>query len=347
MPPQPPSARKYPHLKTRKFVDHVTVFATAGNGGNGSASFRREKFVARGGPDGGDGGRGGHIILRGDNDTDSLIALYFAPLLRAGHGGNGAGQKKHGRNGLDKLIKIPCGTEIWEKETDTLLGDITTHGQELIIARGGKGGIGNVHFKSSTHQAPIEHTDGEPGQELTLRLELKIMADIGLVGFPNAGKSSLLTVLSDAHPKVASYPFTTLNPVLGTVLFEDYTKLRIADIPGIIKGAHEGIGLGDAFLRHIERSRFLLLVLDMAGVDTRDPVDDYRNLISELELYDADLPERPHLVVANKMDLPEAAENMAEFIKQTGIRPLPISTMDGTGIDVLKTELHALCSRNA
>lgn len=334
-------------MKTRKFVDHVTIFATAGNGGNGSASFRREKFVPKGGPDGGDGGRGGHIILRGDNDTDSLIALYFSPLLRAGHGGNGAGQQKHGRNGLDKVVKIPCGTEIWEKETDTLLGDITTPGQELIIARGGKGGIGNVHFKSSTHQAPTEHTDGEPGQESTLRLELKIMADIGLVGFPNAGKSSLLTALSDAHPKVAAYPFTTLNPVLGTVIFEDYTKLRIADIPGIISGAHEGVGLGYDFLRHIERSRFLLLVLDMAGVDTRDPADDYRGLMSELGLYDTELPERPHLVVANKMDLPEAAENLAEFIKQTGISPLPISTMDGTGIDELKTELHALCRRHA
>jgi GTP-binding protein len=332
-------------LKTRKFVDHVTVFATAGNGGNGSASFRREKFVPKGGPDGGDGGRGGHVILRGDRDTDSLIALYFAPLLRAGHGGNGAGQQKHGRNGLDKLIKIPCGTEIWDTETDTLLGDIITHGQELIIARGGNGGIGNVHFKSSTHQAPTEQTDGEPGQDVTLRLELKIMADIGLVGFPNAGKSSLLTALSDAHPKVAAYPFTTLNPVLGTVLFEDYTKLRIADIPGIISGAHEGVGLGYDFLRHIERSRFLLLVLDMAGVDTRNPVDDYQSLISELTLYDAELPERPHLVIANKMDLPEAAENMTEFIRQTGISPLPISTLAGTGIAELKTELHALCRR--
>ncbi len=334
-------------MKTRKFVDHVTVFATAGNGGNGSASFRREKFVPKGGPDGGDGGRGGHVILRGDRDTDSLIALYFSPLLRAGHAGNGAGQQKHGRNGLDKIIKIPCGTEIWEKETDTLLGDITTHGQELVIARGGKGGIGNVHFKSSTHQAPTEHTDGEPGQEVTLRLELKIMADIGLVGFPNAGKSSLLTALSDAHPKIASYPFTTLNPVLGTVVFEDYTKLRIADIPGIISGAHEGVGLGYDFLRHIERSRFLLLILDMAGVDTRNPLDDYNNLISELALYDAELPERPHLVVANKMDLPEADENLAEFIKETGISPLCISTMDGTGIDELRTELHALCRRHA
>jgi len=334
-------------LKTRKFVDHVTVFATAGNGGNGSSSFRREKFVPKGGPDGGDGGHGGHVILRGDRDTDSLIALYFAPHVRAFHAGNGAGQQKHGRNGKDRVIKVPCGTEVWEKETDVQLGDITTHGQELIVARGGKGGIGNVHFKSSTHQAPTEHTDGEPGQEITLRLELKIMADIGLVGFPNAGKSSLLTSLSDAHPKIASYPFTTLNPVLGTVAFEDYTKLRIADIPGIITGAHEGVGLGYEFLRHIERSRFLLLVIDMAGVDTRNPVDDYRSLMSELSLYDANLPELPHLIVANKMDLPEAAGNLDTFTKETGIAPLPISTLTGTGIAELKAGLHTLCRRDA
>jgi len=334
-------------LKTRKFVDHVTVFATAGNGGNGSASFRREKFVPKGGPDGGDGGRGGHVILRGDHDTDSLIGLYFAPHLRAGHGGNGSGQQKHGRNGQDRMVNVPCGTEVWEKETETLLGDITCHGQELMIARGGKGGIGNIHFKSSTHQAPTEHTDGTPGQEATLRLELKIMADIGLVGFPNAGKSSLLKALSDAHPKVAAYPFTTLNPVLGTVVFEDYTRLRIADIPGIITGAHEGVGLGYDFLRHIERSRFLLLVLDMAGVDTRKPVDDYRHLMQELELYDASLPQRPRLIVANKMDLPDAPENLDIFKRETGIIPLLLSTRDGSGVEQLKMELHALCKRNA
>jgi GTP-binding protein len=334
-------------LKTRKFVDHVTVFATAGNGGNGSASFRREKFVPKGGPDGGDGGRGGHVILCGDHDTDSLINLYFAPHVRAGHGGHGAGKRRHGRNGQDRRVKVPCGTEVWEKESDTLIGDIVSHGQELIVAKGGKGGLGNVHFKSSTHQAPTEHTDGKTGQDATLRLELKIMADIGLVGFPNAGKSSLLTALSDAHPKIGAYPFTTLNPVLGTVIFEDYTKLRIADIPGIIDGAHEGVGLGYDFLRHIERSRFLLIVLDMAGVDTRSPLDDYHNLLSELKLYDSDLPERPHLVVANKMDLPEAEENRKEFVEKTGLEPILVSTADNRGIPELKRELHALCERHS
>lgn len=332
-------------MKTRKFVDHVTIFATAGNGGNGSASFRREKFVPKGGPDGGDGGRGGHIILRADNDTDSLVSLYFAPHQRAGHGGNGSGQKKHGRNGKDVTIKIPCGTEVWDKESDVLLADIITPGQELIVARGGNGGAGNVHFKTSTHQAPIEQIDGEPGQDLTLRLELKIMADIGLTGFPNAGKSSLLTCISDAHPKVASYPFTTLNPVLGTIVFDDFTSLRIADIPGIIEGAHDGVGLGDDFLRHIERSRFLLLVIDMAGVDAREPLADYRCLLNELSLYDESLTIRPHLIVANKMDLPEAAENLDIFIKETGTSPLAVSTVTGDGIEELKKQLHTLCGK--
>lgn len=319
------------------------MFAAAGNGGNGSAHFRREKNIPKGGPDGGDGARGGHIILRGDADTDSLINLYFSPHLRAGHGGPGTSAKKHGRDGKDVVTKVPCGTEVWASEADILLGDIVSHGQELLVARGGKGGLGNVHFKSSTHQAPTEHTDGELGQELSLRLELKVMADIGLVGYPNAGKSSLLTSLSDARPKVASYPFTTLNPVLGTVVFEDFTRLRIADIPGIIKGAHEGVGLGHDFLRHIERSRFLLIVVDMAGVDTREPVDDYRNLMRELRLYDEELPQRPHLVIANKMDLPEAAEKLATFIKKTKIRPLSVSTQTGEGIVALKTRLYELC----
>lgn len=330
-------------MKTRKFIDQVTIFAAAGNGGNGSSSFRREKSIPKGGPDGGDGGRGGHVILCGDSNTDSLIALYFAPHLRAGHAGAGTGARKHGRNGLDCKMKVPCGTEVWDTESGVLLGDIVSHGQELIIARGGNGGLGNVHFKSSTHQAPTEHTDGELGQEFTLRLELKIIADIGLVGFPNAGKSSLLTCLSDARPKIASYPFTTLNPVLGTVVFDDFTQLRMADIPGIIQGAHEGIGLGVDFLRHIERAKFLLIVVDMAGVDTREPVEDYRCLKSELRLYDKELPKRPHLVVANKMDLPEAAEHLAVFTKKTRLKPIQVSTQTGQGIAELKAQLYKRC----
>jgi GTPase len=329
-------------LKTRKFVDHALVYASSGNGGNGSASFRREKFVAMGGPDGGDGGRGGHVILRANADVDSLIGVYFEPHRRAGHGGAGRGQKMHGKNGADCIVDVPLGTVVREKETEIILGDLTEVGQELLVAKGGKGGLGNVHFKSSTHQAPEETTPGEEGQILTLDLELKIMADAGLVGFPNAGKSSLLAAISDAHPKVAAYPFTTINPVPGTIVFEDYTHIKVIDIPGIIHGAHDGVGLGDTFLRHIERARVIILVLDMAGADGRDPTDDYRDLLDELGKYNPELLDRQRIVVANKMDIPEAVDNLAAFKKATKVSPLQLSALKGTGVKPLKNRLHKL-----
>lgn len=332
-------------MKSRKFIDTVVVYATSGRGGNGSASFRREKFVAHGGPDGGDGGKGGSVILRGNRDEDSLIKLYFAPHQKAKHGGDGRGRQMHGANGGDRILSVPLGTEVWDREAGIMLGDIVEHEQEIVVARGGKGGIGNIHFKSSTHQAPTEFTPGGEGEEIALRLELKIMADIGLVGLPNAGKSSLLTRISDAHPKVAAYPFTTLNPVLGTVVFEDYTRLRVADIPGLIEGAHDGVGLGHAFLRHVERSTYLLYVLDIAGVDGRKAEDDYHCLREELRLHDASLMKRPSLVVVNKTDLPEAAENLERFKKETGCDPIAISAETGDGIDALKAKLHDLCGK--
>ncbi len=329
-------------MKTRKFIDSVVVYATSGRGGNGSASFRREKFVPRGGPDGGDGGNGGSVILEGDQDEDSLIRLYFEPHQRAQPGGNGTGRKMHGANGKDCVLKVPCGTEVWDREAGIMLGDVVEHGQRLVVA---KGGIGNVHFKSATHQAPTEFTPGEEGEEIALRLELKIMADIGLVGLPNAGKSSLLSKISDAHPKVAAYPFTTLNPVLGTVVFEDYSRLRIADIPGLIEGAHNGVGLGHAFLRHVERSRFLLYVIDMAGVDGRKPEEDYLCVREELRLHDESLAERPSLLIANKMDVPEAQDNLERFRKETGSDPIQISAETGQGIEDLREQLHTLCGK--
>ena len=332
-------------MKSRKFIDRVVVYASSGRGGKGSSSFRREKFVPKGGPDGGDGGRGGHVILRGDQDEDSLIKLFFAPHQRARNGGDGRGRQMHGANGADLILKVPLGTEVWDREADVMLGDIVEHDQELLVAKGGHGGLGNMHFKSSMNQAPTRTTPGGEAEEITLRMELKIMADIGLVGFPNAGKSSLLSCLSDARPKIGAYPFTTLNPVLGTIVFEDYTRLRLADIPGLIEGAHEGVGLGHAFLRHIERSKFLLYVIDMAGVDAREPVDDYNCLLEELRLHDAELAERPSLVVANKMDLPESADNLKKFIKETGCNPVPISAGFCEGVDELKTRLHDLCGR--
>ena len=308
-------------------------------------SFRREKFVPKGGPDGGDGGNGGSVILRADANENSLIRTYFQPHQRAENAGAGGGKRLHGKNGKDCIIKVPCGTEVWDVESDTMLADIIEDGEELRVAKGGKGGLGNWHFKTSTHQAPTERTEGTPGEEVTLRLVLKIVADIGLVGFPNAGKSSLLRRISDAHPKIGAYPFTTLNPIIGTLVFDDYTRNRIADIPGIIEGAHSGIGLGHDFLRHIERSKFLLYIIDMAGVDTRNPEDDYNCLRRELVMHREELGERPSLVVANKMDLPEARENLKEFKKSTGIDPIEISAETGNGIDQLRKELHELCGR--
>lgn len=284
--------------------------------------------MPEGGPDGGDGGRGGHVVFRGSHDSDSLIALYFAPQLFAEAGVPGRGQRMFGRNGKDLVVPVPCGTEVYDVESGTLLADVLSHGQEVVIARGGKGGLGNVHFKTATHQAPTEHTPGDPGEEFRLRLELKTIADAGLLGFPNAGKSSLLTCVSDARPKIASYPFTTLNPIVGTVEYPDFSQLRVADVPGIIDGAASGTGLGIDFLRHIARSRVLVYVIDMAGTDGREPWTDYRGLRREVRQYDASLLDRPSLVVANKMDEPAAVVNLPVFVKKTRVSPIPVSTIE-------------------
>ncbi len=329
-------------MKTRTFVDEVVLHATAGNGGNGSASFRREKFVPHGGPDGGDGGRGGHIILEGSRDTDSLIGIYYSPVRRAEDGGIGRGQQASGRNGQDLVILVPCGATIYDKDSGELLGEILEHGQQQIIARGGKGGRGNVHWKTSTHQAPTEHTPGETGEEKSLKLVLRIIANIGLVGFPNAGKSLLISKLTGAHPKVAPYPFTTLNPIIGTMVFEDYVRVTVADIPGLIEGAHEGLGLGHGFLRHIERSAILVYVIDMSGIDGRKPYEDYRSLRNELKLHSAEMIRRPSVIVANKMDVPEAAGNLKEFKRKTRTRPISISALTGEGTAALRQTLREL-----
>lgn len=330
-------------MKSRKFIDHAVMYAEAGNGGNGSASFRREKFVPKGGPDGGDGGRGGDVVLLGDYDVDSLIAIHFAPHQRAEHAGPGRGKQRHGKNGAHRIVKVPRGTEVWVRETDEFLGEIIESGQEMVVARGGKGGLGNCHWKSSTHRAPREKTDGEPGEQFALRLELKIVADMGFVGYPNAGKSSLLTGISDAHPRIGAYPFTTLNPIIGTLIFEDYSRVTVADLPGLIDGAHDGVGLGHAFLRHIERASGLAFVIDMGATDGRKPEDDYQNLQEELRLFRSDIVDRPSIVVANKMDLPEAEQNLTEFKKATGIDALPVSALEEIGLDALRTAIHRLC----
>lgn len=330
-------------MKSRQFIDTVLATARGGHGGSGSASLRHEKFIPRGGPDGGDGGRGGDVILVGDEDVDSLVAIFFDPNLLAADGGAGGARRMHGRNGPALFVPVPLGTSVTDEDTGIVLGDIREHGQALVVARGGKGGFGNMHFRSATHQAPREHGPGEPGQEFRLRLDLRMMADASLVGFPSAGKSSILRGISRARPKVAAYPFTTLTPHIGTVLYpERNASLRVADIPGIIEDAHLGVGLGDRFLRHIERSRVMVYVIDMAAVDGRKPWDDYRILRRELELRDPALLERPHLVVANKMDLDGATDLLAEFRAETGENPLPLSATTGEGLDALKTALFEL-----
>ena len=322
----------------------MVVHARAGKGGDGSASFRRESYIPEGGPDGGDGGRGGHIVFKGSRNVGSLIALYFAPDLRAENGVSGRGQQMFGRCGRDLVTLVPCGTEIYNEETGELMADIVDHGQEVILARGGKGGLGNVHFKTSTHQAPTEHTLGEPGEEFNLRLELKTIADAGLLGFPNAGKSSLLRCVSDARPKIACYPFTTLNPIVGTIQYDDFSQLRVADVPGIIEGAASGVGLGIDFLKHLARSRVLVYVIDMAGTDNREPWRDYAILRSEVEQHDPELLERPMMVLANKMDQDAALLNLPRFIQETGVSPIPMSAIDPAdeGVARFKRDLWTL-----
>lgn len=329
-------------MKTRTFIDQVTIDVKAGRGGDGSGSFRREAHVPEGGPDGGDGGRGGHVILRADSNTDSLVQIFFSNRLFAENGVSGSGQKMHGRNGEDLLVRVPCGTEVYNVETETFIGEVLTDGEECIIAKAGNGGWGNVHFKSSVNQAPERFNPGQEGEAFRARLELKTIADVGLVGFPNAGKSSFLSRVSDARPKIASYPFTTIHPIVGTVTYSDFSRLRVADVPGIIEGAASGVGLGITFLKHIARSRLLLFVIDMAGTDNRQPWEDYKTLLAEIEQYDAALLSNPSLVIANKMDQDEALENLPRFVQETGVNPIQVSMIDEThpGIEAVKDALH-------
>ncbi len=327
-------------MKPIVFKDRVKIYARAGNGGNGVVAFFRDKTNPHGGPDGGDGGHGGSVILRGDPNADSLTSLHYEPHQKAEHGANGAGNNKHGRRGKNKIIPVPLGTVIKDSETEEFIGEILEKDQEMVIAKGGFGGLGNQRYKSSTNQTPEQCKEGSKGDDNAYRLELKLVADVGLVGYPSAGKSTLLTVLTDATPKVAAYPFTTLNPILGTLQFENFSRIRIADIPGLIDGAAEGIGLGHYFLRHIERSSFLIFVIDMAGEDGRDPTEDYRSLRKELEAYNPELVDRPSLVLANKMDEKVATENLAEFKKETGLDPLPISAGLGEGCEKIKEILY-------
>jgi GTP-binding protein len=328
------------------FVDRIKVFVQAGSGGRGSVSFRREKFVPKGGPDGGDGGRGGDVILRADRHTDNLSNLFYEPIIKAKSGGHGMGQKMHGRSAPSKIVKIPVGTIVWaadEKGRSTSaepVVDLTQDEQEFLLCQGGAGGKGNVHFKSSRNRAPREYTEGEEGEHGYFLLELRTIADAGLIGYPNAGKSTLLRKVSAARPKVAAYPFTTLHPIIGVVEFSEYRRATIADIPGLIEGAHRGLGLGHEFLRHITRCRIFLFVVDVAGSEGRNPVEDLQQLRKELDLYDPLLSHRPWFVIANNMDLSGADENVKA---RSGMFPkidiVPVSAAKGVGIDELKKKL--------
>ena len=329
-------------MKAKTFIDQVEVLVRSGKGGDGAMSMRREALVEFGGPDGGDGGRGGDVVFKASEHVNSLLSLYYDPKCFAQDGGPGQGQKMYGKRGRDLVVPVPLGTEVYDVETGLLVADITEPGQSVVVAKGGAGGFGNVHFKTSVNQAPTEHTPGGEAEEKRLRLELKTIADAGLLGFPNAGKSSLLSVLSSATPKIASYPFTTLNPVVGTIVYDDWAKIRMADVPGIIEGAARGVGLGLDFLRHLERARVLVYVIDMAGTDAREPWRDYAVLKAEIEEYSAELAGRPALVVANKLDTPEARENLPRFVEETGVTPIAVSCETREGIGEFKEALRAL-----
>ena len=327
-------------MKSKSFIDQVEVIVRSGKGGDGAMSFRREALVEFGGPDGGDGGRGGDVVFKASDHVNSLLSLYYDPKCFAQDGGAGQGQKMYGKRGKDLVVPVPLGTEVYDVDTGLLVADIVEPGQTAIVAKGGAGGFGNVHFKSSVNQAPTEHTPGGASEERRLRLELKTIADAGLLGFPNAGKSSLLSAVSSATPKIANYPFTTLNPVVGTIVYEDYAKIRMADVPGIIEGAAKGVGLGLAFLRHLERSKVLVYVIDMAGSDNREPWTDYKVLRKEIDEYSVELAERPFLVVANKLDVECAKENLGRFEEETGVKPICISCETREGVDAFMRELR-------
>lgn len=388
------------------FVDEVKVFARAGHGGKGCIAFCREAYRPKGGPDGGNGGRGGNVILQASNDLNNLIAQFYVPRLVAENGEFGMGKGMDGHAGKDLIIKVPCGTLVWKLPTPAepmpeeevpvpelsqpttkpeliqvpkrpllrrsggimaqeidlageppdapvladddaeLVADLTVHGQEFVLCKGGRGGLGNRNFATARRQAPRFAQPGEPGEEGHYRFELRMVAEIGLIGYPNAGKSTLLTAISRARPRVAAYPFTTLTPQVGILEYADFHRLTVCDVPGLIAGAHENVGLGHAFLRHIMRCKGLVVLLDMAGTDGRDPVDDYRQLLRELELYDPALLAKPRLVVANKMDEPVAEQNLKRFKRRVTKTPvLPIAAAFDVGIPKFKETIRELVAK--
>jgi GTP-binding protein len=384
------------------FVDEIKIYAQAGHGGKGCVSFLREAFRPKGGPDGGNGGRGGDVILQADHDLNNLVAQFYHPRLVARKGGNGLGKGMDGRAGEDLIVKVPCGTLVWRLPQDTpppsppdtnnddhndfkrrrpllpakrgarlqytgaepqpdaefpkpsafttnsgivrgeVIADLTHHGQQFLLCKGGRGGLGNRNFATATRQAPRFAQPGEPGEEGHFRLELRLLADIGLVGYPNAGKSTLLTAVSRARPKIAPYPFTTLHPQVGIVEYPDFARITVCDVPGLIEGSHQNVGLGSTFLRHIHRCKALAIVLDIAGTDGRAPWDDYHALLTELRLFDPVLLDRPRLVIANKMDEPIADANLKKFKRRVPkVSVLPMAAAFDQGIDRFQTAIRA------
>jgi len=322
-------------------IDRAGIWVKAGDGGNGSASFRREKYVPRGGPDGGDGGRGGTVYLRAKPNLTSLLPFQFTTRFKAENGGPGRSQQRHGKNGKDLFVDVPVGTVVWDDESGEILADLTEEDEHTAIVRGGRGGLGNVHFKTSTRQAPRLAELGEPGEERWLRLELRMIADVGLVGLPNAGKSTLLAASSAARPKIADYPFTTLEPILGVVQVGgvDGQIFVMADIPGLIGGAAQGVGLGLEFLRHVRRTKVLVHVLDTSGgLEGRDPLQDFETVNAELHAYEEDLLAKPMLVALNKVDVSEAQqklESLTAELQNRGYAVFPISAVTGEGVQEL------------
>lgn len=321
------------------FIDEVIIKVKAGNGGDGVTSFRREKYIPNGGPDGGNGGKGSNIIFKVDEGLNTLLDFKYNKLIKSENGKHGSGKRQNGRSGEDLIVRVPEGTTIIDLDTNLLIGDLTKKGDQVVVATGGRGGRGNAAFANQYNTAPDISEHGEEGETRNIKLELKLIADVGLVGLPSVGKSTLLSKISRAKPKIADYHFTTLSPNLGVVKTIDNRTFTVADLPGLIEGASEGLGLGDKFLKHIERTRLIAHIIDMSGIEGRDPYDDYLVINKELEDFSKKLKNKEQIVIANKMDMPNSNENLIEFKKKVNLKIYEISAINNIGIDKLLVEI--------
>ena len=331
------------------FIDKARIFVQSGNGGNGMSSFRHEKFVAKGGPNGGDGGQGGNVILVADRNVNTLVDFRYKRLFKAKPGGNGQGSNKFGHDADDLLITVPVGTIVKDEKTDYVIADLKEDGQQAVVAKGGRGGRGNYHFRTSANRAPTFAEIGEPGEERWLKLELKVLADVGLLGYPSVGKSSIIRKVSGAEPEVAAYHFTTLTPILGVVNLPDHRNFVMADIPGLIEGASEGVGLGHDFLRHVERTKILVHVLDVSGSEGRDPIEDFEKINSELKRFSEQLAKKFQVVALNKTDMLGYSDNLervTDYLTNAGYEVYPVCALTGEGLPALMERLWTLLSEH-